>query len=210
METRLQARAQGFADDTLPRSSSKRVKALNIRKDPGPTRNAEGKITKAAQYQSRDIPQARIEPNRKWFTNTRVISQDNLTAFREAMAEKASDPYQVLLKSNKLPMSLLREENNVNGLKQHAAKMAVESAPFSDVFGPKAQRKRVKIGAGSLVDLAGEAEKSLDTYHEKEEQAKYLRGEGDGDQATVAVEPIFSKGGSKRIWYVAVPSDAEA
>ena len=129
-----------------------------MRKDNGPQRNADGKITKAAQYQSRDVPQARVEPNRKWFTNTRVISQDNLTAFREAMAEKASDPYQVLLKSNKLPMSLLREENNVNGLKQHAAKMTVESAPFSDVFGPKAQRKRVKIGAGSLAEVLKEPE----------------------------------------------------
>ena len=43
-----------------------------MRKDYGPQRNADGIITKAAQYQSRDIPQARIEPNRKWFTNTRV------------------------------------------------------------------------------------------------------------------------------------------
>lgn len=137
-------------------------------------------------------------------TNTgpfQVISQDNLTAFREAMAEKASDPYQVLLKSNKLPMSLLREEKNINGLKQHQAKIAVESSPFSEVFGPKAQRKRVKIGAGSLTDLAGEAEKGLDDYHEKEEQARYLRGEGD-DGAALAIEPIFGKGGSKRIWYV--------
>ena len=41
-------------------------------------RNAEGKITKAAAYQSRDAPVARVEPNRKWFNNTRVISQDAL------------------------------------------------------------------------------------------------------------------------------------
>ena len=122
------------------------------------------------------------------------------------MAEKASDPYQVLLKSNKLPMSLLREEKNVNGLKQHQAKMTVESAPFSDVFGPKAQRKRVKMGAGSLADLAGEAAKGLDDYHEKEEQARYLRGEGDDGTTTLAVDPIFSKGGSKRIWYDPTPA----
>lgn len=122
------------------------------------------------------------------------------------MAEKASDPYQVLLKSNKLPMGLLREEKNINGLKEHAAKMTVEGAPFGDVFGPKAQRKRVKLGAGTLADLAGEADKGLDTYREKEDEARYLRGEGDGpaDGTTLAVEPIFSKGGSKRIWYVFV------
>ena len=72
-------------------------------------RNADGDITKAASYQSREIPNARIEPNRKWFTNTRVVSQDTLSAFREAMTEKAKDPYQVLLRSNKLPMSLIRD-----------------------------------------------------------------------------------------------------
>lgn len=56
------------------------------------------------------------------------------------MQERASDPYQVLLKSNKLPMSLIRDGEGKNGLKQHQAKMQVESAPFGDTFGPKAQR----------------------------------------------------------------------
>ena len=117
------------------------------------------------------------------------------------MAEKASDPYQVLLKSNKLPMSLLKEDKNINGLKQHKAKMTVERSPFSEVFGPKAQRKRVTIGAGTLEDLAGEAEKNLGTYHDKVEHAKYLKGEGEGGDTPLALEPIFNKGGSKRIWY---------
>jgi hypothetical protein len=45
---------------------AKKVKVLNRLKDGKPQRNAEGKITKAASYQSRDIPVARIEPNRKW------------------------------------------------------------------------------------------------------------------------------------------------
>ena len=55
-------------------SSAKKVKTLNIRKDNGPERNPDGIITKAAQYQSREVPQARVEPNRKWFTNTRVCA----------------------------------------------------------------------------------------------------------------------------------------
>src|SRR5690348_14499732 len=67
--------------------NAKKVKQVNLLKDGRPQRNAEGKITQAASYQSRDVPTAVIEPNRKWFTNTRVISQDTLTAFREAVAE---------------------------------------------------------------------------------------------------------------------------
>lgn len=169
-------------------------------------RNADGEITKAAAYQSREIPNARIEPNRKWFTNTRVVSQDTLKSFREAMAEKAKDPYQVLLKTNKLPMSLIRDGQDTNGLKQHKAKMTVETAPFSDVFGPKAQRKRVKLGVSNIDDLADDTEKSMDSYRDRLEQAKLLSGtSGDADEEdtekyTMAIEPVFDKGQSKRIW----------
>ncbi|KAI1105741.1 nucleolar GTP-binding protein [Jackrogersella minutella] len=189
--------------------SAKKVKTLNMRKDEGkPVRNADGKIIQAAKYQSRDLPAARVEPNRKWFTNTRVISQDSLKAFRDAMAEKANDPYQVLLKSNKLPMSLIRDNSDtLNGVKQHKAKMTIESSPFADAFGPKSQRKRVKLGVSSLMDLAEDTEKSMDVYKDRLEQAKLLSGnsgadlEGSGEDAlAVAIEPIFSKGQSKRIW----------
>ncbi|KAI2467576.1 nucleolar GTP-binding protein [Annulohypoxylon bovei var. microspora] len=195
--------------------SAKKVKTLNMRKDEGkPVRNADGKIIQAAKYQSRDLPAARVEPNRKWFTNTRVISQDSLKAFRDAMAEKANDPYTVLLKSNKLPMSLIRDDSNTqHGVKQHKAKMAIESSPFADAFGPKSQRKRVKLGVSSLTDLADDTEKSMDTYKDRLEQARLLSGNsgadlneaGEGqtyaeDALTMAVEPIFNKGQSKRIW----------
>ena len=191
--------------------SAKKAKTLNMFKDGKAQRNASGKITKAASYQSRDKPKARVEPNRKWFGNTRVISQDALTSFREAMAARASDPYQVLLKSNKLPMGLIRDHDSKNGYKQHQAKMQVESAPFGDTFGPRAQRKRVKLGVGSLEDLAGESVKMHDTYLEKLEHAKMLSGTS-GQEASLgesvaeetvmmtAQEPIFSKGQSKRIW----------
>lgn len=177
-------------------------------KDGKAQRDSSGKITKAAAFQSRDLPQARVEPNRKWFGNTRVISQDALQSFRTAMAERASDPYSVLLKSNKLPMSLIRDGQGKNGLKEHQAKIAVEAAPFGDTFGPKSQRKRVKMSVSNLEDLAGETEKMQDTYQDRLEQAKYLSGtSGEADSTevddgvlTTAREPIFSKGQSKRIW----------
>ena len=174
--------------------------------------NAAGKVTQAATFQSRETKPARIEPNRKWFTNSRVIGQDALTSFREAMAERASDPYSVLLKTNKLPMSLIRDGQGKNGLKQHQAKMAVEASPFSDTFGPKAQRKRVKLCVSSLEDLADDSVKSHDTYLDRLEQAKLLSGTSNDPEAvgeaaaiddghiTSAREAIFSKGQSKRIW----------
>lgn len=178
-------------------------------KDGKARRNAAGEITVAASYQSRDAPVARIEPNRKWFGNTRVISQEALTSFREAVAERASDPYQVLLKTNKLPMSLIHDNKGVNGLKQHQAKMEIENNPFGDTFGPKAQRKRVKLGVASLEDLAGETAKVQDSYLEKTDQGTHDDGTPivasdvgavEDTTFTTARESVFSKGQSKRIW----------
>lgn len=160
------------------------------------------------------MPNARIEPNRKWFSNSRVISQESLSAFRDAIAQKEKDPYTVLLKSNKLPLSLIRDgqDNRVNGIKQHQAKMMVETSPFAEVFGPKSSRKRVKLSVSNIDELADDTVKSLETYHEKLAEARLLSGELGAAQAagdmhrddaavvTTAVEPIFSKGQSKRIW----------
>ena len=192
--------------------NAKKVKTLSMYKEGKAQRNAEGKVTKAASYQSRELPKARVEPNRKWFGNTRVISQDALNSFRAAVAERASDPYQVLLKTNKLPMSLIRDaETTKNGIKQHQAKIAVESTPFNETFGPKSQRKRVKLSSSNLEDLAGDSVKMHENYLERLEEAKLLSGTS-GEQAettdqkeaekdlTTAREPIFSKGQSKRIW----------
>lgn len=176
-----------------------------------PQRDTEGNVTKAAAFQSKDAPRARVEPNRKWFGNTRVISQEALSSFREAVAERASDPYQVLLKTNKLPMSLIRDGQGVNGLKQHQAKMAIETAPYGDTFGPKAQRKRPKLGASTIEDLAGETAKMHDAYVEKADLQTLDDGtpmvsgdvpveDGDMDTSATAREPVFSKGQSKRIW----------
>ncbi|KAI0539537.1 nucleolar GTP-binding protein 2 [Xylaria digitata] len=187
---------------------AKKIRALNIRKDLGPRRNAEGTIVQAAKYQSRDAPVAKIEPNRRWFQNTRVISQDSLSQFRDAMAEKASDPYSVLLKSNKLPMTLIRDGSDTPGLKQHQAKMAIETSSFADTFGPNSRRKRVKLGVSSLEDLAEDTESSMSTYKDRLERARLLSGagennreSGDGNDAlSMAIEPVFNKGQSKRIW----------
>ena len=147
------------------------------------------------------------------FANSRVISQESLAAFRDAVKEQTSDPNAYLLKTNKLPMSLIRDDPATkNGVKQHKAKMVVETAAFGDTFGPKAQRKRVKLGLSSFSDLAGESVKMHDTYLDRLEHAKLLSGQlgadagqqeteaGDTGVLTAARESIFSKGQSKRIW----------
>ena len=108
-------------------------------------------------------------------------------------------------------MSLVRDGENKNGLKEHQAKIQVESAPFADTFGPKAQRKKVKLSAGSMEGLAAESEKMYEGYGERQEQMKLQNslasgvGADSGEEQEVpavnaALEPVFSKGQSKRIW----------
>ena len=195
--------------------SAKKVKVLKRLTDGKAQRNARGDITKAASYQSREAPVARVEPNRKWFNNTRVISQDALDSFRSAIQAQAADPTSYLLKQNKLPMSLINEPKNVNGLKQHQAKIAVESQPFSETFGPKAQRKRPKLEFESLEALAGRTNDMHDTYLDRLERAKLLSGtSGEVDEETgefsTAREAIFSKGTSVRTLLPALTSHANS
>lgn len=142
--------------------SPEKVKQLNMFKEGRAQRDADGNITKAAAFQSRDVPTAVIEPNRKWFQNSRVISQDSLTAFRSAMAEQAKDPNRFLLKSAKLPMSLVRDETSATKQKP----VLVDS--FADVFGNKATRKRVTMkDFSTLDDLADTARQSMRSFNDR-------------------------------------------
>lgn len=183
--------------------NAKQAKHLRMTRDGGGSKySADGsKVVQTAAFQSREIPTARIEPNRKWFGNTRVISQEALAGFREAMAERKSDPYSVLMKRNKLPMSLLE----TGGKKEHEAKIKVENQPFSATFGPKAQRKRPKIAVGSVEEMAKGLDDIDKKYQDKLELDRLLSGKLGEEERLAGVigearEPVFSKGTSKRIW----------
>nr|POE72702.1 nucleolar gtp-binding protein 2 [Quercus suber] len=198
--------------------SAKKVKQLNMFKEGKAIRNASGDITQAASYQGREKPSARVEPHRKWFTNTRVISQDALTNFRDAVEAQSKDPYSYLLKQNKLPMSLIndnKDKERKDGLLQHKAKIRIESEAFGDTFGPKAQRKRPRLAVSSLEDLAVATTTDYSTFKERQEESRLLSGQAaeeeeqgvnvnvstaEDGELTTAREPVFSKGQSKRIW----------
>ncbi|MCH0629676.1 hypothetical protein JNB11_06850 [Kocuria palustris] len=181
---------------------AKKVKHLNMYKQGRAIRDAKGNIIKAAALQSTDAPTARVDPNRKWFGNTRVIAQDALTHFREAMGDKKHDTYSVLLRRNKLPMSLLDEKDSTE---LPTAKI-VETELFALTFGPKQQRKKPRVAkASSLEELAQLTEADSTAYQEKIELDLTLGLMGnlilDKDDFTQeAKEAIFYKGQSKRIW----------
>jgi NGP1NT (NUC091) domain len=86
----------------------------------------------------------RIQPDRRWFGNTRTVTASDLDQFRNEMTEAISDPYSVVLKRKKLPMALLQDVAEYT--KGKAAKAALlEQEPFEHAFGSKTRRKRVKL-----------------------------------------------------------------
>ncbi|KAJ7982815.1 NGP1NT-domain-containing protein [Mycena polygramma] len=179
-----------------------RLKMLNGGK---PIRDKDGKITQAAAFQKGEdeTKPGRVQPDRRWFGNTRVISQTALDHFRTSLSTKKDDPYSVLLRRNKLPMALLDDAANPSLRKRPHI---VEVEPFGDTFGPKAQRKRPRIEAGSFDELS----KLGAAAEEEAAGAAHKNGTGTIERLASSVvepqthadyhEPIYAKGTSRRIY----------
>ncbi|KAI8918978.1 NUC091 domain-containing protein [Powellomyces hirtus] len=174
---------------------AKKVRQVNMLKGGKATRNADGEIIKEAAFQSRlaSGTMARVQPDRRWFENTRTIGQNALTAFREAMATQADDPYTFIMRQNKLPMSLLTDPTKISRMQ------LLETDSFSNTFGPKAQRKRPKLKAGTVDDLAVNVDTALDGYDTVKDPNLLSNIPTDG-QIDGAKDPYLRAGQSKRIW----------
>ncbi|KAL1259739.1 hypothetical protein QQF64_010316 [Cirrhinus molitorella] len=157
--------------------------------------NSRGKVIKPLQYQNTVASGtvARVEPNIKWFANTRVIKQSSLQKFQEEMHAVNKDPYRVVMRQSKLPMSLLHDRIKAHNSKVHI----LDTETFETTFGPKAQRKRPTLSVGELKDLAEQAEVSTQSYNAEKDRDLVSEDSGVKDEAR---EDIFKKGQSKRIW----------
>ncbi|XP_034610042.1 nucleolar GTP-binding protein 2 [Trachemys scripta elegans] len=158
-------------------------------------RNNRGKVIRPLQYQSTVAPGtvARVEPNIKWFGNTRVIKQSSLQKFQEEMETVMKDPYKVVMKQSKLPMSLLHDRIRPHNSKVHI----LDTETFETTFGPKSQRKRPNLSASDVQSLLENAEASAGTYDQGKDRDLVMEDTGVRDEAR---EEIYKKGQSKRIW----------
>ncbi|XP_063211726.1 nucleolar GTP-binding protein 2 [Chroicocephalus ridibundus] len=158
-------------------------------------RNKHGKVIKPLQYQSTVAPGtvARVEPNIKWFGNTRVIKQSSLQKFQEEMETVMKDPYRVVMKQRKLPMSLFYDR-----IKPHTSRVHIlDTETFETTFGPKSQRKRPNLSASDVQSLVENAEASSGAYDQGKDRDLVTEDTGVRDEAQ---EDIYRKGQSKRIW----------
>uniref|UniRef100_G1PW68 Nucleolar GTP-binding protein 2 n=1 Tax=Myotis lucifugus TaxID=59463 RepID=G1PW68_MYOLU len=158
-------------------------------------RNNRGKVIKPLQYQSSVASGtvARVEPNIKWFGNTRVIKQSSLQKFQEEMDTVMKDPYKVVMKQSKLPMSLLHDRIRPHNSKVHI----LDTESFETTFGPKSQRKRPNLLASDMQSLVENAEMSTGSYDQGKDRDLVTEDTGVRNEAQ---EEIYKKGQSKRIW----------
>ncbi|KAH9947080.1 NGP1NT-domain-containing protein [Amylocystis lapponica] len=176
-----------------------RLKMLNGGKA---VRDKDGKIIQAAAFQKGEdeTKPGRVQPDRRWFGNTRVISQTALDHFRTSLSGKQHDPYSVLLRRNKLPMALLDDSANPNLRK---------TEPFKDTFGPKSQRKKPRLDVGTFEELSKLGDEVADNAAlSAAEPAKSLADPFEEFLASTStfqthadiIEPIYAKGTSRRIY----------
>ncbi|KAI0275442.1 NUC091 domain-containing protein [Gloeopeniophorella convolvens] len=174
---------------------AKQVKRLKMLTGGKAVRDRDGKIVQAAAFQKGEdeTTPGRVQPDRRWFGNTRVISQTALDHFRTSLQTRQHDPYSVLLRRNKLPMQLLDDAANP-ALQKRAH--VVETEPFAETFGPKAQRKRPRIDAGTFEELGRLGAAAAEEARETAELAPVTEAPTHADYN----EPIYAKGTSRRIY----------
>ncbi|XP_063311001.1 nucleolar GTP-binding protein 2 [Pelobates fuscus] len=170
------------------------IKRLNMYRQKE-RRNNRGKVIKTLQHQSSVTPGtvARVEPNIKWFGNTRVIKQSSLQKFQDEMDVVMKDPYKVVMKQSRLPMSLLHDRAKAHNSKVHI----LDTETFETTFGPKSQRKRPNIAAGDMHELIEKAESLANSYDLEKDRDLVTEDTGVRDEVR---EEIYKKGQSKRIW----------
>merc|ERR1711976_53218 len=180
------------------------TKLLNLRDRGGnPIRNRHGKIVKKAEFQGdlKSGTRARVQPDRRWFGNTRVIGQAQLQKFQEEGKKAINDPYKMILRQSRLPISLIKDK--VNNARPHL----IEN--HGQIFGKKANRKRVNLSVGSLEELAGKAGNDADQYNPVEDRnLKAAAGLGLKTSASQSIQDVYNNGQpvqmkagqSKRIW----------
>lgn len=151
-------------DGASHKRSAETVARLKMYTNGKPIRDRGGKVVAGSYMMSdragdrkMDSSTGRIQPDRRWFGNTRVVDPKALDQFRQDMTEKAADPYSVVLKRKKVPMGLLKEAAEYSAGNRKRA--LLEQEPFETAFGGKSRRKRVKLdqllAARSAEDAVG-------------------------------------------------------
>eukprot|EP00375_Theileria_parva_P002595 XP_765275.1 hypothetical protein [Theileria parva strain Muguga] len=143
-----------------------------------------------SKMKAKTLDPARINPDRRWFGNTRVLTQEQMTNFRNELGSVKDDPRTHIIKRSKLPMSLLTDTN----IKIDNSKiLSIES--LEDTFGRKSRRKRPKLQVSTIEELVTDVNSRV--YDRDKDTSLSIIGDNLTDETP---NVIFKKGTSKRIW----------
>ncbi|KAF7822741.1 nuclear/nucleolar GTPase 2 [Senna tora] len=185
------------ANRSNDKSSTNKRSAATVRRlnmyNTRPVRDRKGKIL-SNEYQSKDLPNTRIQPDRRWFGNTRVVNQKELEFFREELQNRMSSNYNVILKGKNLPLSLLNDHQ------KQARVHLLDREPFVDAFGPKTKRKRPNLMAADYESLVKKADGSQEDFEQKYGASSSAEGKDEEEYRDLVRHTMFEKGQSKRIW----------
>lgn len=182
----------GLKGISKPRSKGT-IKRLQMYRNFKAKRDRKGKIITPAPFQGwvNSGTVSRVEPSPKWFSNSRVISQNALQKFQDEMGKAMKDPYQVIMKPTGLPITLLNERAKYQ--RMHL----LETETFETTFGPKKLRKRPNLKVKDIEDLSKIAEESAEKYDSTKDYSLVKEDLGEKDAVR---DWVFAAGQSKRIW----------
>jgi nuclear GTP-binding protein len=114
-----------------------------------------------------------------------------LQKFQDELGKAIKDPYQVIMKPTKLPITLLNESA------KYSRVHLLDTETFETTFGPKKLRKRPNIKVADLETMSQACNNLADDYDDKKDYDLIRDDGGVRDQPR---EWIFGAGMSKRIW----------
>ncbi|KAL7293944.1 hypothetical protein TKK_0012674 [Trichogramma kaykai] len=172
------------------------IKRLQMYRNSKAKRNKAGEILTPAPFQGWNSAgtMARVEPSRRWFGNSRVISQNALQTFQKALGEVKKDPYQVIMKPTNMPVTLLQE------VAKNQRVHILETESYDRVFGPKKQRKRPNLNIASYDEFTQKAEEKVEQYDKEKDVKDHDLIKPDDGMKDAVRDWVMAAGQSKRIW----------
>ncbi|KAI5149209.1 nuclear GTP-binding protein [Enteropsectra breve] len=120
--------------------NTKKIKYINMLNSGKAKKNSKGNIVKDAVFQSKESTLVHIESKRNLFNNTKVITQNELEAFRNTM--KVKNSYDVLLSTGNVPYSMINNDIKIK-----------KKYDLRDCFGSGTKSKRPKLQYASLEEM---------------------------------------------------------
>lgn len=140
---------------------------------------------------------AKVFPDRRWFGNTRTLTQEAMSNIKDKNATKEHNPFEVVVKQATLPDQLVRHDYQGGPQKK---RRILDCEPYNAVMSRSGivTTKKPRLNVADLSEYASAISAVGETAREQSTLLASLADEeGTGELGS---EHVFSKGTSSRIW----------